>query len=111
MALDLTNLRGLAAFLQSTDLKFDLTSAVDELAAQIKTEFDFTREARCMDNIGARLAIMKRRLVVPRSVPGLVTRKLLVMTYLDGIQARGLTHFTLLTSHASDIAERDAARR
>jgi aarF domain-containing kinase len=92
MALDLQNLRGLAFILQRTDLRFDLSSAVDELGAQVASEFDFEREARCMDDIGARLAGMRRSCAVPSSVRGLVTRRMLCMTYLDGIQARAHAH-------------------
>ena len=40
---DLANVRIAAAFLSKVELKFDLVSAVDELAAQIKLEFDFPR--------------------------------------------------------------------
>lgn len=43
MQSDLGNLRTLAGFLTRTELPFDLVSAVDELSAQIKLEFDFTR--------------------------------------------------------------------
>jgi predicted unusual protein kinase regulating ubiquinone biosynthesis (AarF/ABC1/UbiB family) len=85
MALDLADLAALAYALQRTELRFDLTSAVAELRAQVAQEFDFGREARCMDNIAARLAPMRRRLAVPRSVAGLVTRRMLVMDFLDGI--------------------------
>ena len=46
-----------AAFLSKTELKFDLVSAVDELAAQIKLEFDFQREARIMDSIAEHLKV------------------------------------------------------
>lgn len=57
MALDLGNVKTAAAFLQKTELKFDLTSAVKELAKQIKLEFDFTREARIMDDISNQLKV------------------------------------------------------
>jgi predicted unusual protein kinase regulating ubiquinone biosynthesis (AarF/ABC1/UbiB family) len=87
-------------------LKFDLLSAVSELGAQVATEFDFAREARCMDHIAARLACMRRRLVVPRAVPGLVTRRVLVMSFLDGIQVTRLRDRV-----ASPAAARAAASR
>ena len=48
---ELANVRVAAAFLSKTELKFDLVSAVNELAAQIKLEFNFEREARVMDSI------------------------------------------------------------
>ena len=85
MALDLADLAALAYALQRTELRFDLGSAVSELRAQVAQEFDFAREARCMDDIAARLAPMRASLRVPRSVGGLVTRRVLVMDFLDGI--------------------------
>lgn len=54
---DLANIRIAAAFLSKTELKFDLVSAVDELAAQIKLEFDFEREAKVMDSIAEHLKV------------------------------------------------------
>jgi len=43
MTLDLVNLRTTSAFLQKTELKFDLLSAVEEMQRQIHLEFDFMR--------------------------------------------------------------------
>jgi len=57
MALDLGNVKAAAQFLQKTEIKFDLTSAVTELAKQIKLEFDFVREANIMDQISSQLQV------------------------------------------------------
>ncbi len=57
MALDLGNVKAAAQFLQKTEIKFDLTSAVTELAKQIKLEFDFAREAKIMDEISSQLQV------------------------------------------------------
>lgn len=57
MQQDMHNLRIAAAFLQKTELKFDLVSAVDELSAQLKLEFDFEREARVMDAVSSHLMV------------------------------------------------------
>jgi predicted unusual protein kinase regulating ubiquinone biosynthesis (AarF/ABC1/UbiB family) len=54
---DLRNIRLAAGFLQSTELKFDLVSPVDELAKQIKIEFDFRQEAAVMNSIGDALEV------------------------------------------------------
>ena len=62
MALDLGNVKTAAAFLQKTELKFDLTSAVKELAKQIKLEFDFSREAKIMDDISSQLQVSAQSL-------------------------------------------------
>jgi predicted unusual protein kinase regulating ubiquinone biosynthesis (AarF/ABC1/UbiB family) len=85
MALDLSNLRLLAAFLSKTELKFDMLSAVDELAKQIRLEFDFRREARVMDAVARQFEGLGGRIRVPRSVPSMVTPRLLTMSFLDGV--------------------------
>ncbi|KAK9811448.1 hypothetical protein WJX72_004052 [[Myrmecia] bisecta] len=83
---DLSNVRKAAKFLQATELKFDMVSAVAELAKQIRLEFDFEREARVMDTIAEHLKDIRHKVQVPRSIPGLVTRQVLVMEFLDGVQ-------------------------
>jgi len=105
MAHDIQHVRVWARFLSKTEIAFDLVSAVDELDAQVALEFDFEREARVMDAIAGHLDAAlnggsggkkkkKRRgrnqpstanVVVPRSVPGLVTRRVLTMGFVDGI--------------------------
>lgn len=42
---------------QDTELKFDLVSPVDELAKQIRLEFDFVHEASVMDSIADTLQV------------------------------------------------------
>ena len=44
-----------ACWVQNTELKFDLVSPVDELAKQIRMEFDFVNEASVMDAIASNL--------------------------------------------------------
>lgn len=84
MMSDLANYRVLAEVLQRTELKFDLVRPIQELSKQIKMEFDFVAEARGMTEI--RHALRKVRTVaVPAAIPGLVSRRLLIMTYLDGV--------------------------
>ena len=48
--------------LQNTELKFDLVSPVNELAKQIRMEFDFLHEAETMDAVGEHLMVSHRRL-------------------------------------------------
>ena len=57
MLQDLVNVRLAAGFLRQVELTFDLLSALDELAAQIKLEYDFQREARIMDTIANHLKV------------------------------------------------------
>jgi predicted unusual protein kinase regulating ubiquinone biosynthesis (AarF/ABC1/UbiB family) len=108
MSLDLGNLRLLAAFLSKTELKFDMLSAVDELAKQIRLEFDFRREARIMDAVARQFEGLGKRIRVPRSVPGMVTPRLLVMSFLDGIP---LTRLKDRIDGLNEATRRLAARR
>eukprot|EP01031_Cornospumella_fuschlensis_P034357 gene34357-41588_t len=81
MKSDLQNLCALAEFLQRTELKFDILSALKELRSQIGNEFDFTREARNMDYMRIALAHLPG-IAIPQSVFG--TKKLLVMSFIEG---------------------------
>ena len=54
---DLKQIRRFSLLIQKTEIKFDLLSAVDELAAQVKLEFEFRREARVMDTIADNLKV------------------------------------------------------
>ncbi|GJP40542.1 hypothetical protein CLOM_g211 [Closterium sp. NIES-68] len=115
MLMDLANLKAFAAFLQRTELNMDVMGALTELEKQIRYEFDFRREAAAMDTIqvslagsaasGTEAASQRQRtkkrwnllarpapaaaspspVVVPRSVPGLVTKRLLVMDLIKGV--------------------------
>ena len=91
MKQDLGNIRTWAKFLSKTEIQFDLVSAVNELRKQIELEFDFTREARVMDAIALALQPINKRVAVPQSVPGLVTKQMLIMSFMDGIPLRDLS--------------------
>ncbi|GIL52831.1 hypothetical protein Vafri_8592 [Volvox africanus] len=107
MVSDLKNIRAAAFYLSKTEIKFDLVSAVDELNKQIRLEFDFTREARVMDTISEHLRPQSKRLQIPRSVGGLVTKSSLVMSFIEGVpllEAR--TRVSQMSPRARDAAKR-----
>ncbi|KAL6766353.1 AKC2 [Auxenochlorella protothecoides x Auxenochlorella symbiontica] len=108
MTLDLANLRRLSSFLSKTEIDFDLVSAVDELAAQIRLEFDFRREARVMDAVADQFKHLGHKIKVPHSIPGLVTDRMIVMEFLDGIP---ITRLAAHTSSLSASTRRLAAGR
>eukprot|EP00249_Psilotum_nudum_P007119 c20317_g1_i2 orf=183-1424(+) len=88
MMTDIRNLKAFAAFLQRFDIKFDLLSITDELEDQVQYEFDFVREATSMDRIADSMSIWnngKPPVIIPRSIPGMVTRQVLVMDFIEGI--------------------------
>lgn len=88
MMIDIRNQKVFASFLQRFDVPFDLISILDELEEQVEFEFDFIRESKSMDRISESLNVAfkgKPPVTVPRSVPDLVTEKVLVMDFIEGI--------------------------
>jgi len=81
---DIANLKALAAaFRNSSALPLDYYTVFSELEKQLADEFDFVAEAAAMDRIGN--ALKDGELVIPRPVSHLVTRRVLVMDFLDGV--------------------------
>ncbi|XP_050225634.1 uncharacterized protein LOC126675097 [Mercurialis annua] len=87
MMTDIRNLQAFALYMQKTDIKFDLYSVTKEMEKQIGYEFDFLREADAMEKIRCFLYENNRRspVSVPRVLKDKVTRRVLVMEYIDGI--------------------------
>ncbi|WCJ36214.1 Protein kinase superfamily protein [Euphorbia peplus] len=87
MMTDIRNVQAFALYMQKTDIKFDLYSVTKEMEKQIGYEFDFVREANAMERIRSFLYKNNKRspVTVPRLLKDLVTRKVLVMEYIDGI--------------------------
>ena len=110
MSMDLDNIRVWADFLSKTEIKFDMVSAVDELAKQIKLEFDFSREARIMNAVAKQFDGLNHKIVVPRSIPALVTQRLLVMDFIDGIPITKMKDQTKF-QNLSEATKRLAARQ
>ncbi|PON85298.1 Protein kinase [Trema orientale] len=87
MMTDIHNLQAFALYMQKTDIKFDLYSVTKEMEKQIGYEFDFMREANAMEKIRRFLYENNKKtpVLVPRVVQDMVTRRVLVMEYIDGI--------------------------
>lgn len=89
MMADLSNFRVLAHFLQRFELNFDLVRSVEELEIQVGNEFDFINEANAMKTISHSLRRLKG-VKVPRVYDDLVSKRLLVMEYMDGLPLTNL---------------------
>lgn len=83
MRSDLNNLLVLAKFLQRTELKFDILSAIQELRKQIHHEFDFRYEGKNMAMVKAALQSRQVKVEIPDAI--FVSKRLLVMSFIDGI--------------------------
>ncbi|MCD7448064.1 hypothetical protein HAX54_037766 [Datura stramonium] len=86
MMTDIHNLQAFALYLQKMDITFDLYSLTKEVETQIGYEFNFLREADAMDRIRRFLYENNKKppVMVPRVIRDIVTRRVLVMEYIDG---------------------------
>ena len=113
MALDLRNLAAVARFLRSV-LPFDIAPIVGEIQASIPKEFDFRREARLQAAIRARLLAhggAAATVRIPRPVPALCSRGLVVMERLPGVPLSRLVRPLPPGAPAADVAAWHAGRR
>ncbi|GMY15045.1 putative aarf domain-containing protein kinase 1 [Fagus crenata] len=87
MMTDIRNMQAFALYMQKTDIKFDLYSITKEMEKQIGYEFDFIREANAMERIRRFLYENNKKtpVLVPRVIRDMVSRRVLVMEYMDGI--------------------------
>uniref|UniRef100_A0A9I9CEB5 Protein kinase domain-containing protein n=1 Tax=Cucumis melo TaxID=3656 RepID=A0A9I9CEB5_CUCME len=87
MMTDIRNLQAFALYMQKTDIKFDLYSVTKEIEKQIGYEFDFEREANAIERIRHFLYSNNKKspVLVPQVMKNIVTRRVLVMEYIDGI--------------------------
>uniref|UniRef100_A0A6V7QWG7 Protein kinase domain-containing protein n=1 Tax=Ananas comosus var. bracteatus TaxID=296719 RepID=A0A6V7QWG7_ANACO len=94
MMIDIHNLQAFVLFLQKTDIKFDLFSLTKEVEKQVGYEFDFLREAKAMERIRQSFCTNNKKspVVVPRVMPGMVSRKILVMEFINGIPIMNLSN-------------------
>ncbi|CAL9065251.1 unnamed protein product [Musa banksii] len=92
MMIDIHNLQAFALFLQKTDINFDLFSLTKEVEKQVAYEFDFLREAAAMEKINKFFHDNNKKVpvLVPRVIPGMVTRKVFAMEFIDGIPIMNL---------------------
>jgi aarF domain-containing kinase len=89
---DIANLKALAkAFRENDAMPLDYYTVFSELESQLQDEFDFVAESVAMDRIWDCVTKDENGLpcaspiVLPRPVPGLVSKRVLVMDYLEGV--------------------------
>jgi aarF domain-containing kinase len=89
---DIKNLISISKALRGVDaLPLDYYTVFCELEKSLADEFDFVAEAVAMDRIYTTITTdsqgrpVEPPLTVPRPIPGLVSRRVLVMDYLEGV--------------------------
>lgn len=98
-------------FLTQKLFPVDYYAVTRELEEQLKDEFDFIEEASAMDRVADALTRGGRRapVVVPRSIPGLVSRRVLCMDFVPGVPLSRLR--SELQRRGLDVAPGSAAER
>jgi predicted unusual protein kinase regulating ubiquinone biosynthesis (AarF/ABC1/UbiB family) len=86
---DVAQLRTLNALFRRAERAIDPSEAIEEIAARLREELDYVREARHMALYRAFFA-GRADIVAPEPLPELSTKRLLTMTWLEG---RGLLNF------------------
>lgn len=86
---DVAQLRTLLGLFRRAERAIDPSEALEEIAARLREELDYEREARHMA-LYRRYFEGRADIVAPEPLPELSTRRLLSMTWLDG---RGLLAF------------------
>ncbi len=88
---DIANLKQIAKVFRGADLPVDYYAVFSELEEQLKDEFDFEAEASSMERMHQILTNdengtqRESPIVTPRSVPALVSKRVLIMDFLKGV--------------------------
>ncbi len=81
---DLTQLKTVLSLQRAAERRLDTSAIAGELAARVREELDYEREAKHMRLFAVMLA-GQSAIHVPACVPALSTRRLITMTWLDGV--------------------------
>lgn len=86
---DITLIKGLAELVNLTGVDYDFVTLAEEFSNALRSELDFTQEARYCDRLRRNLSNSKwfdpKHLVIPEIYWDLTKEKLLVMEWLNGV--------------------------
>ena len=88
MLQDMENLRTILHLLSKSDPDLDYTPVVEEYTKEVTKELDFRQEAQNMKEVKAILQQEGIRAIIPETMDGLVTEKVMVMDYCQGFSIR-----------------------
>jgi aarF domain-containing kinase len=88
MLQDMENLRTILHLLSKSDPDLDYTPVVEEYTKEVTKELDFRQEAQNMKQVKAMLQQEGIRAIIPETIDGLVTEKVMVMDYCEGFSIR-----------------------
>jgi len=103
--LDIRNLQMMLGFVARRQPGFDYRAIAAEVSRQVPLELDFVREAEMTARVATNLAACPG-VVVPRIIAGFVTRRVLVLEYLEGERLLAPEHLDVQRAQGAELAER-----
>lgn len=88
MLQDMENLRVILNLLAKTDPDLDFGPVIREYNQEVTKELDFRTEAQNMLDVSTLLQESKIEVIIPESIPGLITERVLVMDFCEGFAVR-----------------------
>jgi len=90
MLQDMENLRVILELLAKTDPDLDYGPIIKEYNQEVKKELDFRIEAQNMQEVSDLLCEHNVRAIIPKTIPGLVKKRILVMDFCEGFPVKDL---------------------
>lgn len=83
---DLYNLGSIMSWLSWAEPSLDIKSVLDEWSKEVVKELDFEHEAKNMAEVTANMARTGFNVCVPEVLPGLYSKRVLAMRFVDGVK-------------------------
>lgn len=90
MRQDMENLRVILNLLAKTDPDLDFGPVIREYNQEVTKELDFRMEAENMKDVSALLQASKINVIMPETIPNLITERVLVMDFCEGFSVRDI---------------------
>eukprot|EP00536_Pseudo-nitzschia_multiseries_P001288 jgi/Psemu1/234462/estExt_Genewise1.C_160099 len=88
MLQDMENLRVILELLARTDPDLDVGPVIREYNQEVRKELDFRTEAEHMEEVRRVLSENRATVILPETIDGLVTERVLVMEYCEGFPVK-----------------------
>jgi predicted unusual protein kinase regulating ubiquinone biosynthesis (AarF/ABC1/UbiB family) len=102
--LDIRNLQMMLGFVARRQPGFDYRAIAAEVSRQVPLELDFVRESEMTARVAANLSACPG-VVVPRVIAGFVTRRVLVLEYLEGQRLLAPEHLEAQRAQGAALSE------
>jgi predicted unusual protein kinase regulating ubiquinone biosynthesis (AarF/ABC1/UbiB family) len=100
---DLSNLSSILSWLSYVEIGFDLKGVMEEWLKEVLSELQFTLEAKNMTSVRENLQRTNISVTIPRVIPGLVGKGVLVMRFIEGVKVSDKSGLDKLVGENKDV--------